>query len=53
MGERRGGVGRPKGRNYLKDPGVGGRTILKWTFKKGIGWRSIDWIVLAQDRGRW
>jgi hypothetical protein len=32
------------------DPGVNGRIILKWMFKK---WdRGIDWIELAQDRDR-
>jgi hypothetical protein len=33
----------------LGDPGVGGRIILKWIFKKG----GMDWIELAQDRDRW
>jgi hypothetical protein len=33
------------------DPGVGGRTILKWIFKK---WDAgMEWIELAQDRDRW
>jgi hypothetical protein len=35
----------------LGDPGVGGRIILKWIFKKWGG--SMDWIELAQDRDRW
>jgi hypothetical protein len=35
----------------LGDPGVDGRIILKWTFRK---WdRGMDWIELAQDRDRW
>jgi hypothetical protein len=38
MGERRGAyrasVGKPEGRNHLKDPGVDGRIILKWIFEK-------------------
>jgi hypothetical protein len=35
----------------LGDQGVNGRIILKWIFKK---WdRGMDWIELAQDRGRW
>jgi hypothetical protein len=37
-GERRGAdralVGKPEGRNRLKDPGVDGRIILKWIFKR-------------------
>jgi hypothetical protein len=37
--------------DHLGDPGVNGRTILKWTLKK---WdEGIDWIELAQDRDRW
>jgi hypothetical protein len=35
----------------LRDPGVDGRIILKWSFKK---WdEGMDWIKLAQDRDRW
>jgi hypothetical protein len=41
MAEGRGGyrvlVGRPEGRNHLEDPGVDGRIILKWIFKKWDG----------------
>jgi hypothetical protein len=33
------------------DPGVDGRIILKWIFKK---WDvSMDWVELAQDRDKW
>jgi hypothetical protein len=35
----------------LGDPGVDGRIILKWIFKKWDG--SMGGIVLAQHRGRW
>jgi hypothetical protein len=35
----------------LIDPGVDGRIILKWIFKKLDG--GMDWIELAQDRDRW
>jgi hypothetical protein len=35
----------------LVEPGVDGRIILKWIFKK---WdRSVAWIELAWDRDRW
>jgi hypothetical protein len=36
----------------LEDPGVDGRIILKWIFKK---WDrgGMDWIDMAQDRDRW
>ena len=36
----------------LGDPGIDGRIILGWIFRKwdvGVG----DWIELAQDRDRW
>jgi hypothetical protein len=37
--------------NHLGDPGIDGRIILRWIFKKW-GW-GMDWIGLAQDRDRW
>jgi len=37
-GERRGVyrvlVGKPEGKNHLEDPGVDGRIILRWIFRK-------------------
>jgi hypothetical protein len=38
-------------RGHLGDPGVYGRIILKWIFRKWNG--GMDWIDLAQDRDRW
>ena len=38
-------------RKHLKDPGVDGKIILRWIFKKWDG--GVDWIDLAQDRDRW
>jgi hypothetical protein len=36
----------------VEDPGVDGRIILQWNFRKlDVG--SMDWIDLAQDRDRW
>jgi hypothetical protein len=37
--------------NHLEDPGVDGRIILKWIFKKWDG--GMDRIDRAQDRDRW
>ena len=55
MGEGRGVyrllVGKPEGKSYLEDPGVDGRIILRWIFRKLDG--CMDWIDQAQDRDRW
>ena len=45
-------VGEPEGKRSL------GRPSCKWkgnieTILKQIGWVGVDWIDLAQDRGRW
>ena len=57
MGEGRGVyrvlLGKPEGeRDHWGDPGVDGRIILRWIFRKwDVG--CMDWIELAQDRDRW
>ena len=38
-------------RDHLKHPGVDGRIILRWIFRKSDG--GMDWIDLAQDWNRW
>jgi hypothetical protein len=39
-------------RDHLGDPGVDGRIVLRWIFRKwDVGvW---NWIKLAEDRDRW
>ena len=38
-------------RDHLEDPGLDGRIILRWVFKKWDSGHGLDY--LAQDRGRW
>jgi hypothetical protein len=38
--------------DHLEGPGIDGRIILKWIFKKWDG-GGMDWIDMAQDRDRW
>jgi hypothetical protein len=39
-------------RKHLVDPGIDGRIILRWIFRRcDVG--SMDWIELAADRDRW
>ena len=40
--------GNLRGRDHLEDPGLDGKIILRWIFRKWIG--GMDWIELAQDR---
>jgi hypothetical protein len=44
-------VGKPEEKSHLEDPGVSGRIILRWIFKKLDG--GTDWTALAEDRYRW
>jgi hypothetical protein len=46
-------VGRPEGRNHLEDPGVDGRIILKWIFKKwdGAAWTGLIWLRIGTGGG--
>jgi hypothetical protein len=45
-------VGKPEGRRLL------GRLGHRWdsnmkVYLKGVGWEDMDWIDLAQDKGKW
>jgi hypothetical protein len=55
IGERRGVyrvlMGKPERRDHLEEPGIDGRIILRWSFRKWDG--GTVWIDLAQDRDRW
>ena len=43
-------LGVPRKIDHLEDPGVDGRIILIWIFRKYDG--GMDWIDLAQHRNR-
>ena len=57
MGERRGMyrvfVGKLEGKNHLGDPGVDGRIILRWIFRKwDVGvWMGSSWLRIGRDGG--
>jgi hypothetical protein len=46
-------VGKPEGKNYWGDPGVDGRVILRWIFKKwDVGvWTGLSWLTIETGGG--
>jgi hypothetical protein len=42
-------VGKPEGKIHLKDPGVDGRIILRWIFRKlDVGvWTGSSWLRIG------
>jgi len=34
-------VGKPEGRDHVEDPGIDGRIILKWIFRKWDAWHGL------------
>ena len=56
-GERRGVyrvlVGKPEGKNHLRDPGVDGRLIVRWILRKcDVGLRTgSSWLRTGTDGG--
>jgi len=46
-------VGKPEGKNHLADPGVDGRIILRWLFRKwGLGaWTGLIWLGIGTGVG--
>jgi hypothetical protein len=45
-------MGKPEGKDYLKDQGIDGRMGSKWALERLVG-RGVEWIHLAQDKDRW
>jgi hypothetical protein len=45
-------MGKPEGKRPLRKPRRRWEVVIRMDFRE-IGWGSVDWIQLAQDRDRW
>jgi hypothetical protein len=53
-GEYRILVGKPEGKRQFGDPGVDGRTILRWILKKwAVLQTRLIWLRIGTGGGRW
>jgi hypothetical protein len=46
-------VGKPGGRDYCGEPGIDGRLVLRWIFRKwNVGiWTGLSWLRVGIDGG--
>jgi len=46
-------LGKPEGKNHLEDPGVDGRIILRWIFRKWDVrlWTGSSWLRIMTGDG--
>ena len=46
-------LGKPEGKSHLEDPGIDGRIILRWIFRKEVGmaWIGLIWLRTGTGGG--
>jgi hypothetical protein len=47
-------VGKPEGKDHWGDPGIGGRIVLGWIFRKwDVGvWTGLGWLRIETGGGK-
>jgi hypothetical protein len=45
-------MGKPDGKRPLERPRLRWEDVIRMNLRE-IGWRSVEWIQLGQDRDRW